>query len=130
MTCSNKETVDGDFPPFYWASPNYPLSYNSHDDCFISVNVESSKTYRVSILDMQVEARNQRDRGCYDKFRIEDVKQPAYTYLYCGNITQVKTDEALVKDMQHLKMKFTSDGQTHMRGVLIKVEGGFECFNF
>jgi len=130
VTCSNKETVDGDFPPFYWSSPNYPLSYNSLDDCYISVNVESSKTYRVSILDMQVEARNPRDPGCYDKFRIEDMKQPAHTYVYCGNITKVKTGEALVKDMQHLKMTFNSDGQMHMRGVLIKVEGGFKCFNF
>ena len=121
--CSNITRVNDDFLPFYWSSPNYPLNYNPRDTCTISVNPDSNTTYSVSILDMQLEPRSVGVPGCYDKLRLEDEQQLANTYNYCGNITDVKTGEALTIDIQHLKMTLVIDGETQMRGMLIKVEG-------
>ena len=123
--CSGEEevVVDGNVPPFYWITPNYPLSYDGGNNCAIKVNTGSTKTYKVSFLDLEMEARDFGTPGCYDKVVISNEQAEAYTYTYCGRFASVKTGENLVMEMQHLKMTLYTDGQTHMRGALIKVEG-------
>ena len=123
--CSSPVEVTGDFPPFYWISPNYPQSYNGGDECEIKVNSASNAMYKVSFLDLEFEPRAERSPGCYDKVVITNEQTEAYTYEYCGSMTDVKTGEDLVKVMEHLKMKIITDDQQHMRGMLIKVGGGF-----
>ena len=122
--CSDITRVNDDFLPFYWSSPNYPLNNNPKDTCTIGVNPDSNTTYRVSILDMQLEPRSVGVPGCYDTLRLEDERRPTcITYVYCGNITDVKTREALMRHIQHLKMTLVTDWETQMRGMVIKVEG-------
>ena len=127
--CSGETEVDGNVPPFYWISPNYPLSYDGGEHCHIRVNADSSKTYKVSFLDLEIEARGIGNPGCYDKVMIRNEQMPVYTYTYCGRFASVKTGENLVMDMQHLKMTLYTDGATHMRGMLIKVEGTWFILN-
>ena len=135
--CSGGPTADVDKTivviggePVVITSPNYPSYYPSSlaaGDCEINLRPPANhRDLKAVVRFLDLEDRES-SLGCYDKVILEEPRNAAKSYEYCGNspLTTGNPETIVAESLQFVMI---TDSMTNRRGFVVHIEGTYSSF--